>query len=379
MSSLDERFETLLQNHLDESLTEYEQRELGELIRAHPRFAREFAFMTKMEILHRHMAQSGAASAKGDRPAVFRSWRVWAVIAACLAMLAGAYLFRVRETGEQESVSRKKTGTGLVVQHEDRDGGESNPPSSAKPGEEGKSRSAVAKNVTPPPGETEEPEETIAEAERRGEAGIVARFKGRATITGVDGKRRRASANDPVKMGDVLHTGRGSKLTVRFKDGTTIALGPRAKLTIDDFLYNPKDVKSRCETSLARGTFKVISGAIGKLAPDRVKIKTPTATIGIRGTACVGSTNGRKTLAIYTEGESISVSNDKGQTILTGQPGMGCETLAGQAPGPAKLYKLGQISRLTSLVTMQVIRTTTTHAPAGAPMHVPATSHGGCH
>jgi len=199
--------------------------------------------------------------------------------------------------------------------------------------------------------------------------GTIKELKGRATAEAADGTRRSLKAEDPVSLGETLRTGRGTKMDIAFQDGTVIALGPKAKLAIDKYLFKKKDAKSHCETTLSRGAFRVVSGAIGKLAPDAVKVKTPTATIGIRGTACVGEADTKKTLAIYTEGEAISVTNDKGQTILKGKAGMGCETLKGQPPGPAKPYKLEEVNRLRNMVIQSIVRNAATAGQHGGIGH----------
>ncbi len=190
--------------------------------------------------------------------------------------------------------------------------------------------------------------------------GSISLIKGRAKAKRPGQRRRNVTAGMPVYMGDLIWTGGGNtKLEIKFNDGTKISIGARAKMTIDKFIYDPKsksNADATCQTSIIKGAFRVVSGKISKIAPDRIKIKTPTATIGIRGTACVGTTNERTTIAVYTEGHSISVSNEFGQTILTGKSGMGCETLAGKAPGPAKMWKIEQVSRMMNMVTTTVVR-----------------------
>ena len=237
---------------------------------------------------------------------------------------------------------------------------------------------AGEEEAKPEPAKTEAGQGEAAEAEaaaqkepaaQAGPVGAIKELKGRATAEAPDGTRRNLKEKEAVSLGETLRTGRGTKMEIAFQDGTVIALGPKAKLTIDKYLFKKKDAKSHCETTLSRGAFRVVSGAIGKLAPDAVKVKTPTATIGIRGTACVGEADTKKTLAIYTEGEAISVTNDKGQTILKGKAGMGCETLKGQPPGPAKLYKLEEVNRLRNMVIQSIVRNAATAGQHGGVGH----------
>ena len=185
--------------------------------------------------------------------------------------------------------------------------------------------------------------------------GHIATLEGKAKAAAPEGKDRQLAANDFVYLNDKIWTGNSSKVQVEFKDGTAIALGAKASMTLDEFVYKPKDPQSRCVASIAKGAFKVIGGAISATAPDQVKVKTPTATIGIRGTVCVGEASKDMTLAIFTEGKAISVTNDLGQSILDGQAGMGCETKRGEAPGKPVLM-LDRMNGLMSGIAVQVMR-----------------------
>ena len=67
-----------------------------------------------------------------------------------------------------------------------------------------------------------------------------------------------------------------------FRDKTKLAIGPGSTVVLDDFVYNPKGSGSKVVLDLARGSFRFITG---KAKHDAYEIKTPTATIGVRGTA----------------------------------------------------------------------------------------------
>jgi len=67
-------------------------------------------------------------------------------------------------------------------------------------------------------------------------------------------------------------------------DDSTLSLGPNSELVLKDYMFNPKEGKFSFVTRMAKGTFSYISGIIGKLAPDSIRIEMPEATIAVRGT-----------------------------------------------------------------------------------------------
>jgi len=88
----------------------------------------------------------------------------------------------------------------------------------------------------------------------------------------------------PVYLGSRLKTGPQGSVGVTFKDETVVSCGPDTELTIDEYLYQPSQGNLALVTNLLRGSLNYVSGVIAKLRPDAVSVKTPTGTIGIRGT-----------------------------------------------------------------------------------------------
>lgn len=88
----------------------------------------------------------------------------------------------------------------------------------------------------------------------------------------------------PVFLGSRLKTGPQGSIGVTFKDETVVACGPDTELAIDEYLYQPSQGNLALVTNLLRGSLNYVSGVIAKLKPDAVSVKTPTGTIGIRGT-----------------------------------------------------------------------------------------------
>ena len=63
-----------------------------------------------------------------------------------------------------------------------------------------------------------------------------------------------------------------------------MSFGPDTELTVDEYLYAPGKGDLKFGASMTKGSLNVVSGVIAKLRPDAVALKTPTGTIGVRGT-----------------------------------------------------------------------------------------------
>jgi hypothetical protein len=90
-----------------------------------------------------------------------------------------------------------------------------------------------------------------------------------------------------IQEGDVLVTGPGASLGVAFRDNSLLSMGPDTVLTIDRFVFDPTSHQGSFESSLQRGTLSAVSGKIAKQTPDAMKVRTPVAILGVRGTEFV--------------------------------------------------------------------------------------------
>ncbi|MEA3374316.1 MAG: TolC family outer membrane protein [Campylobacterota bacterium] len=86
---------------------------------------------------------------------------------------------------------------------------------------------------------------------------------------------------------DLITTGKRSKAKFLFNDKTVISLGQNSTLDIAKYLFNEEN-KNEAEFKITKGAFKAITGGIGKIAPNKFKLKTKTATIGILGSTFSG-------------------------------------------------------------------------------------------
>lgn len=111
--------------------------------------------------------------------------------------------------------------------------------------------------------------------------GNVATLTGSATVT-----RNNASTplklKDDVFLNDVLQTSANSTLGVTFNDATTFNLTANARIAVDSFVYEDGGKANAALFNVAKGTVAFVAAAVAKTGD--MKISTPTATLGIRGT-----------------------------------------------------------------------------------------------
>ena len=116
--------------------------------------------------------------------------------------------------------------------------------------------------------------------------GVVHNTAGSATVTR-GGNALPATTGTKLHAGDTLGTGPDGSIGVILRDNSSLSIGPSSSLVLKDFLFSPSDGKFGLLVRLSKGTMAYLSGLIGKLAPEKARFETPTATIGIRGTQFV--------------------------------------------------------------------------------------------
>ncbi len=122
-----------------------------------------------------------------------------------------------------------------------------------------------------------------AHAQQPAAAGRIKTVSGAAFIV-------RGSAAIPAKPGDVvlqadsLRTGADGTLGVTLKDDTRLALGPGSEVRLERFAYAPGSASLGMVLRFVRGVTAYVSGRLAKLAPDSIRLETPSAIVGVRGT-----------------------------------------------------------------------------------------------
>jgi hypothetical protein len=98
------------------------------------------------------------------------------------------------------------------------------------------------------------------------------------------GQKTPASVGAVVQAGDVVITGADGSVGITFLDNSLLSAGPNSVLAIDRFAFDSTTHQGSFESSLRKGTLAVVSGKLAKQSPEAMKVRTPAAVLGVRGT-----------------------------------------------------------------------------------------------
>ena len=99
-----------------------------------------------------------------------------------------------------------------------------------------------------------------------------------------DGAQIPAQVGQVVYEADGLQTGADGKIGVTLNDDTRLSLGPNSEMKLERFTFQPADSGFGLVLKFVKGAATYVSGRIAKLAPDSIRLETPAAIIGVRGT-----------------------------------------------------------------------------------------------
>ncbi len=132
---------------------------------------------------------------------------------------------------------------------------------------------AVASQPVPPP----------VEVKPVNQAGKVELVEGDVFLFDIDKKQRTVKPGDSLNEGDTIVTGKNGELHLKMRDDGFIAVRPNTDMQIVTYRAQGDD-QDKGILSLAKGSFRSVTGWIGKFNAAAYQVKTPTATIGVRGT-----------------------------------------------------------------------------------------------
>ena len=98
--------------------------------------------------------------------------------------------------------------------------------------------------------------------------------------------------------------GGGTKL--QFLDGSELAIGSGSRVVLDQFVYDPGSAGEPSAVELGTGAFRFLAGQLGGHAED-FEVRTPTATIGVRGTDFV--------VRVFPNGNTLVTESDAGRAF----------------------------------------------------------------
>ena len=119
-------------------------------------------------------------------------------------------------------------------------------------------------------------------------AGTVTHLSGPLLAKKADGTVKVLARKSEVEQGDTLIAEKGTYAQIRFIDNSEVTLKPDTTFKIDAFAYEAgKPEADSASFSLVKGGLRSITGLLGKRNKEKFSLKTPTATIGIRGTTFI--------------------------------------------------------------------------------------------
>jgi hypothetical protein len=144
-----------------------------------------------------------------------------------------------------------------------------------------------------------------------------------------------------VQANELITTNANDRAHLVFMDGTSLTVGPNARLTIDKFVYDPNTKTGDLAISASKGVFRLVGGKISKTSP--ITVTTPSSTIGIRGGITLFDVEAAETISTFVFGTDMVVSAN-GRTEIVRRPGSQVITNSGRAPGPPTLIPKGALN-----------------------------------
>ena len=192
--------------------------------------------------------------------------------------------------------------------------------------------------------------------------GEIAESKGSSTI-----KRDKEAYTGEVGLGlqmnDNVVTGKG-RLRLDFIDDTRVDVTENSRMTIDEFIYDPATQKGALSMKATLGAVRYASGQIAKNSRQRVNIRTPSATINVRGTdfmMIIDEIGGSMITLLPSCDASgtcvtgeISVESDVGQVIMNQAYQTTVIPHRGAVPGPTVILDLPE-DMLTSMLIIRKV------------------------
>jgi hypothetical protein len=99
------------------------------------------------------------------------------------------------------------------------------------------------------------------------------------------GSRVALKPGDPLYEKDVLQTDAGGTVGITFTDNTVLSLGPSSEAALAEYSFDSSNFSGTMLTDMHKGTLSMVSGDIARSSPSAMKVRTPTAILGVRGTS----------------------------------------------------------------------------------------------
>lgn len=109
-----------------------------------------------------------------------------------------------------------------------------------------------------------------------------------------------------IFLGDEMEVASDCRMQIMLIDETVFTLGSGAKLTMEEFVYDPTTQTGSMTTQITKGAFRFVSGKLAKSSPEAIKVKLPSASLSIRGTqvARIVNENGNSQIILVGPGRT---------------------------------------------------------------------------
>ena len=174
--------------------------------------------------------------------------------------------------------------------------------------------------------------------------GKITVLKGDVKITR-DGVVLQAKSGTTLEKHDFIKTNVKGKVQIVFSDNTIFTIGKNSTLDIADYMYDESKPKSnRAKFNVLKGAFSSITGRIGKLNKSKFKLKTKSASIGIRGTIVKAN---QETVMCTSGAITVTTNNGISMDVEAGQK----TVVSSGVPTPPEEIKDGDVDALGVTVT----------------------------
>ena len=175
-----------------------------------------------------------------------------------------------------------------------------------------------------------------------------------------------------VTFGERFRTDNTGVIHILFMDRSSMTLGPNSELVIDEFVFHPETQQGSISVNLLKGSLRAVGGFISKFITPQgrsaAQLRTPTATIGIRGGITLVDAQEDSTRSMFLFGEHMQIFSLNGQLLHTvTRPGFSVTSTANGAGEPVRV----PTNDMANLVNKFESRQTT---PQGSPGNLISTN-----
>ena len=172
-----------------------------------------------------------------------------------------------------------------------------------------------------------------AQQQQPPQVGVVGSVNPQATGSLANAQDRVLFVGNQLFQEERIVTGAAGQTHVLFLDQSSLTVGPNSEVVLDRFVYDPDSDQGQLSMSASRGVARYIGGKISKKVD--VTIRTPTATIGIRGGITMAEINNNGTSALFLHGQRLTLTGRNGGVETITRPGFFSQVGPNGGPTPA--------------------------------------------